>query len=72
MVPGQMQLTWMPLSMWSAAKALVIPMTAALVELYTNRLATPLMEEATEAMLTMDPDPLASIYLDAKSRGLDQ
>ena len=55
-VPGQTALTLIPSSMKSAAIDLVIPMTAAFVVPYTNLLGTPLIEEATEDMLMIEPD----------------
>src|SRR5262245_8411155 len=54
-VPGQSALQRTPLPTKSAATDLVKPMTAAFVAPYTQRLGMPLILDAIDEMLTMDP-----------------
>ena len=60
-VAGQMAWVRIPCAVKSAASALVKAMTAPFVVLYTKRFGTPLMLEATEAMLIITPPPFASM-----------
>src|SRR5689334_6457799 len=60
-VPGQIALQRMPLPTKSAATDFVKPITAALLAPYTQRLGMPLMLDAIDATLTIDPPPRSSI-----------
>src|SRR5204862_2872079 len=60
-VPGQIALQRTPLPTKSAATDFVNPMTAAFVAPYTQRFGIPLMLEAIEATLTIDPPSRSSM-----------
>src|SRR5438445_5186092 len=60
-VPGQIALQRILRPTKSAAIALVRPITAALLTPYANRFGAPLMLDATEDMLMIEPPPRASM-----------